>query len=93
MARLHPTDNGVIKILCMVKVTENRMFGAFPHGIHNEIRDPQVHIGNPHREHIFTIEELARLVVLEATRSFSVNYFVKIVVHGLLEISRKSTNN
>ena len=88
---LHPAYDGVVELLRVVKIPENRMLGAFPQRIHNKVRDTEVHIGNPHGEQIITAEELRCLVVLEATRSAPVNYFVKIVVHSLLEMVGKST--
>ena len=63
-------------------------------GVHDEIRGPEIHIGDPKRDQVPVAESLFQLVIFDAIGSSSVYNLVEVIMfHGsLLFISGKLTD-
>ena len=81
MAVAQPADDGFVPGLRHDRIAENRMFQPFFHGIHNERRRLEIHIGYPEGQQICSPEIIGEGFVFDRTGSAAVDNLVKIV-HG-----------
>jgi hypothetical protein len=64
------------------------MSGAPFDRFHNEIRCPEIHIGNPERDDVISTENIHPLVILDRMGLFSIDDFIEIIMihHGTRDI-------
>ena len=77
----HPTLDGGTPTLANVTVTKEFVTKAVTYCIDNKVGGLEIHIGNPHWQHLLGAEHLFQVVILQAIGMLALNDFVKIVLH------------
>ena len=66
------------------------MIASFSYGLHNAVRRAEVHIGYPHRQQVFSAEDILYHIVFHAAGAASGDDFVKIVLcHDDVKLRRQ----
>ena len=79
VALLHPCDDGLVVGIGMEEVAHHGVFESLAEGIQHKVGGAEVHVGNPHRQHVLAAEKVAYFVVFQTVAVFTGDDFVEVV--------------